>query len=109
MHWIYLFLAVIAEVVGSAALKQSCGFTKLAFTSLSIASFVIALFFLSLALRVLPLGIAYAIWAGVGIVLVSLIGVVVFRQTLDVAAVAGIALIIGGVVVINTLSHSTPH
>lgn len=109
MHWMYLGLAIAAEVAGSAALKQSAGFTKLSFAALSVASFAVALFFLSLALRVMPLGIAYAIWAGIGIVLISLIGVVVFRQTLDVAAIAGIGLIVAGVIVLNTLSNATTH
>ncbi len=109
MHWAYLGLAIFAEVAGSAALKQSVGFTKPVFAFLSVAGFAIALFFLSLALRVIPLGIAYAIWAGIGIVLVALLGVFVFRQTLDVAAIVGIGLIVCGVIVINTLSNSTAH
>ncbi|GAA0479160.1 SMR family transporter [Parasphingorhabdus litoris] len=109
MHWIYLGIAIAAEVAGSAALKESAGFTKLGFAAFSVASFAVALFFLSLALRVVPLGIAYAMWAGIGIVLISLLGVVVFRQTLDFAAIAGIGLIITGVIVINTLSNATTH
>ncbi len=109
MHWVYLGAAIVAEVAGSAALKQSVGFTKPGFAFASVASFAIALFLLSLALRVVPLGIAYAMWAGIGVVLVSLLGAVVFRQTLDVAAIAGIGLIVAGVVVINTLSSSTTH
>lgn len=109
MHWMYLGLAIAAEVAGSAALKQSAGFAKLSFAALSVVSFAVALFFLSLALRVVPLGIAYAMWAGIGIVLISLLGVVVFRQSLDFAAVAGIGLIVAGVIVINTLSNATPH
>ena len=108
MHWAYLCLGIVAEVAGSAALKQSDGFTKPVFAVLSLSSFCIALFFLSLALRVMPLGIAYAIWAGVGIVLVSLLGVVVFHRALDTPAIVGIALIVGGVIVVNTLSSSTP-
>ena len=109
MHWIYLGFAIIAEVAGSAALKQSDGFSKPGFALLSLTSFAIALFFLSLALRVVPLGVAYAIWAGIGIVLVSLLSVAVFRQTLDTPAIVGIALIVTGVVVINTLSDSVTH
>ena len=109
MHWIYLGFAIIAEVIGSAALKQSAGFTKPLFAALSLTGFAVALFFLSLALRDVSLGIAYAMWAGMGIVLVSLLGVFVFDQTLDFAAIAGIALIVSGVVVISTLSNSTTH
>ena len=109
MHWVYLGLAIVSEVAGSAALKQSLGFTKPGFALILLVSFSVSLFFLSLALRVVPLGIAYAIWAGIGIVLVSLVGVVLFRQTLDIAAMAGIGLIVAGVIVINTLSSSTTH
>ena len=106
MHWAYLSIAILAEVAGSAALKQSDGFTRIGTGVLAIAAFAIALFFLSLSLREITLGVAYAVWAGVGIVAVSIIGVTVFRQPLDMPAVIGIALIIGGVVVINTLSNS---
>ena len=109
MHWVYLGLAIIAEVAASTALKQSAGFTRPGFACLSVAGFAIALFFLSLALRVVPLGIAYAIWAGTGIVLIALLGVVLFGQTLDSPALTGIALIVCGVIVINTLSASTAH
>ena len=109
MHWAYLGLAIVAEVTGTAALKQSIGFSRPAFAVLSVASFAMALFFLSLALGAIPLGIAYAIWAGIGIVLASLLGLVAFRQTVDVAAIVGIGLIVCGVVVINTLSRSTTH
>lgn len=107
MHWLYLSIAILAEVAGSAALKQSDGFTRMGPAVLAVGAFVTALFFLSLTLRVLPLGIAYAIWAGVGVVVVSLLGLVVFRQTLDAPAMIGIAFIVGGVVVINTLSDTT--
>ncbi|WP_299396874.1 multidrug efflux SMR transporter [Pelagibius sp.] len=109
MHWIYLSLAIVAEVVGTSVLKQSDGFSRLGLGALSVVSFGVALFFLSLALRAIPLGIAYAIWAGVGIVIISLIGVVVFRQGLDAPAILGIALILGGVVVINVFSNTAVH
>ncbi|TQV79176.1 DMT family transporter [Denitrobaculum tricleocarpae] len=109
MHWVYLSIAILAEVAGSAALKQSYGFTRMWPAVLAVTAFVTALFFLSLTLRVLPLGIAYAIWAGVGVVAVSLLGLVVFRQALDTPAMIGIALIVGGVIVINTLSDTTGH
>ena len=109
MHWIYLSLAILAEVVGTTALKRSDGFSQIVPGILSIASFGLALFLLSLALRDLTLGIAYAIWAGAGIVIVSIVGVVLFRQDLDAPAIVGIALILSGVVVINTLSSSAVH
>ena len=109
MHWAYLSIAILAEVAGSAALKQSDGFTRLGTGILAIAAFAIALFFLSLSLREITLGVAYAVWAGVGIVAVSIVGVTVFRQSLDIPAVIGIALIVSGVIVINTLSSTTAH
>ena len=109
MHWIYLSLAILAEVVGTTALKRSDGFSQIVPSIVSIACFGLALFLLSLALRDLTLGIAYAIWAGVGIVIISIVGVVLFRQDLDAPAIIGIALILSGVVVINTLSNSAVH
>ena len=109
MHWAYLSIAIIAEVAGSAALKHSAGFSKLGFAATSVICFGFALFFLSLALKTITLGIAYAIWAGAGVVLVSLLGALVFRQTLDTAAIAGIGLIVCGVIVLNTLSNSMNH
>lgn len=109
MHWVYLCLAIVAEVTGSTALKQSDGFAKPIFAVLSLLSFSVSLFFLSLALRVVPLGIAYAVWAGVGSALVMVVGVLVFRQSLDVPGVLGIILITGGVVVINVFSRINTH
>ncbi|MEL7213844.1 MAG: multidrug efflux SMR transporter [Pseudomonadota bacterium] len=108
MHWIYLSIAIVAEVIGSAALKSSAGFTRPGATLLALGAFLTALFFLSLSLRVLPLGIAYAIWAGAGTVLVAGMSVLVLRQSLDTPAICGIALIVAGVVMINTLSKVTP-
>ena len=108
MHWVYLCLAITFEVAGSTALKQSDGFTRPSLAIFSISSFVVALFFLSLAFRVVPLGIAYAIWAGIGITLISILGSVVFRQALDLAAVIGIGLIISGVIIITVFSNSAP-
>ena len=109
MHWIYLSLAILAEVIGTTALKRSDGFSHIVPGIVSIAGFGLALFLLSLALRDLTLGIAYAIWAGAGIVIISIVGVVLFRQSLDAPAIIGIALILSGVVVINTLSNSAVH
>ncbi len=109
MIWFYLFIAIVGEVVGTSALKASDGFTKLAPSALSVLGFGVALFFLSLALRVIPVGIVYAIWSGTGIVLISLVGLFVFKQTLDLPAIIGMLLILAGVVVINTLSKSVTH
>ena len=106
MHWIYLAIAIVAEVIGTSALKASDGFTKL-YPSLVVAvSYGISFYCLSLTLRTVPVGIAYAIWSGVGVVLVSLIGWLVFNQKLDLPALLGITLIAAGVAVLNLFSKS---
>ena len=109
MHWLYLSLAIVAEVAGSSALKASEGFTRWPPTAFALLAFVLALYLLSLSLRVLPLGVAYAIWAGAGTALVALSGAFVFRQSLDIAGYVGIGLIIAGGVVINTVSTTSTH
>ncbi len=109
MAYIYLTIAIIAEVIGTASLKASEGFTRLMPSIATVLGFGIAFFSLSLVLKTIPVGIAYAIWAGAGIVLVTAIGYVWFRQALDWPAVAGIALIVAGVVVINVFSESVAH
>jgi small multidrug resistance pump len=109
MGYVYLCLAVVAEVIGTSALKASEEFTKLGPTLLVIAGYGIALYMLTLVLRTIPIGIAYAIWSGIGIALISLIGVVVFQQSLDLPAVIGIGLIVAGVAVINLFSKVAVH
>ncbi|MET2825661.1 DMT family transporter [Mesorhizobium shangrilense] len=104
-----LALAIICEVTGSSLLQKSEQFSRLIPTLAMALCFVAALFFLSQALKLIPLGVAYAIWAGLGIVLTSLVSVFVFRFTLDAAALAGIALIVSGVVVMNVFSNSVAH
>ncbi|MCV6547142.1 MAG: multidrug efflux SMR transporter [Cohaesibacter sp.] len=104
MNWLYLGFAILFEVAGTSALILSQGFSKALPTVLSLIAFAIAFFFLSLALKTIPVGIAYAIWSGAGIVLISLIGFFLFKQSLDLPALIGIALIIGGVVVIKQFS-----
>ncbi|WP_299360065.1 multidrug efflux SMR transporter [uncultured Paracoccus sp.] len=104
-----LAAAILFEVTGSSLLQRSAGFTRIGPTIGLAICFVLSLFFLSVALRTIPLGVAYAIWAGVGIVLTSLISVVVFRFPLDLPALVGIALIVSGVLVMNLLSNSTVH
>jgi len=107
--YLYLAIAIVAEVAATSALKASEGFTRLGPTLIVAAGYGLAFYCLSLVLRTVPVGIAYAIWAGVGIVLIALIGWLVLRQPLDVAAVVGIALIVAGVVVIQLFSKSTAH
>ncbi len=106
-YWGFLVVAIIAEVVGTSALKQSDGFTKLAPSLLVVASFALTFYFLSLAIKVIPLGVAYAVWAGLGIVLISLIGWLWFGQKLGLASIGGIAFIVAGVVILQ-LYTKTP-
>jgi len=107
MNWLYLAIAIVAEVVGTTALKASDGFTRFGASAVVVAGYGLAFYFLSLALRDIPVGVAYAIWSGVGIVLVSILGWWLFGQALDAAAVLGMALIIAGVVVLNAFSKVT--
>ena len=104
-----LAIAIVLEVIGTAFLQKSQQFTQVLPTVVTAIAYIGAFFFLSVALGSLSLGIAYAIWAGLGIVLVAAIGTIVFRQTLDTPAMLGIGLIIAGVVVINTFSKSVTH
>lgn len=109
MTYLYLFVAIVAEVIATSALKASDGFTRLMPSLIVIVGYGVAFFCLSLVLRTMPVGIAYAIWSGVGIVLVAGIGVVAFGQKLDLAAIIGLGLIIAGVLVVNLLSKSVSH
>ena len=104
MHWLYLFLAVIAETLGTTFLKMSNGFTQLFPSILAIALFCVALFLSAITLKYLAVGIVYAIWSGLGIVLVTLVGYFYFKQNLDLAALIGIGLITVGVLIIFTMS-----
>ena len=107
--WLLLSLAIIAEVFGTSFLKSSEGFTKLWPSVAVIVGYLVAFYFLSLSLKVIPVGIAYAICAGVGVVLIALIGWIVFSQKLDIPAIIGISMILGGVVVLNVFSSSITH
>ena len=107
--YLYLGVAIIAEVIATTALRASNGFTELWPSIISIVGYVVAFYFLSLTLRTMPVGIAYAIWSGVGIVLISLAGWLLYKQLLDLPAVIGMGLIMAGVIVINLFSKSTVH
>lgn len=109
MTYLYLFIAIVAEVIATSALKAAEGFTRLVPSLVVVAGYAIAFYCLSLVLRTMPVGIAYAIWSGVGIVLVAAIGTVAFGQKLDLAAIVGLGLIIAGVLVVNLLSKSVSH
>jgi small multidrug resistance pump len=104
MAYLYLAIAIIAEVVATTALKASDGLTRLSPTVIVILGYCMAFYFLALALKTMPVGVAYAIWAGLGIVLVTLVAAVLFRQVPDWPALLGIGLIVSGVVVINAFS-----
>ena len=104
-----LGLAIISEVIGSTFLVKSEGFSKLFPSIMVVVLFSIAFYLLSQVIKIIPLGIAYAIWGGVGIVLTAIVGYVLFKQTLDAPALIGIALIVSGVAVINLFSQSTGH
>ena len=107
MKYLFLFLAIVFEVVGSSFLKASDGFSKLLPTIITIVAYITCFFFFSQALKSIHLGIAYAIWGGLGIVLTTVISIVVFKQSLDIPAVIGIVLIVAGVLVMSFFSKST--
>ena len=104
-----LFTAIVLEVIGTTFLQRSEQFTRLVPTLMTGLCYAASFYFLSLALRTMPLGIAYAIWSGLGIVLVSVIGLLVFGQKPDLAAVTGLSLIVAGVVIVNLFSGSVTH
>ena len=109
MKWVYLLLAIVSEVVATSALKSSESFSRLWPSVLTVVGYGVAFYLLSLTLREMPVGIAYAIWSGVGIVLVSLAAVVLFGQKLDLPALIGMGLFVAGVIVINVCSKSVVH
>jgi len=106
---VYLTIAIVAEVIATSALKASEAFTKPVPLLITAIGYAVAFYFLALTLRTIPVGIAYAIWSGLGIVLISLVGVLWFRQSLDLPALAGLGLIVAGVIVINVFSNSVAH
>lgn len=107
--YLFLFLAILFETVATSFMKQSEQFTKLVPSVVTIVGYIGAFYSLSLVLKTIPVGIAYAIWSGVGIILITLIGLVVFKQHLDLAAFIGLGFIIAGVIIINVFSHSVSH
>jgi small multidrug resistance pump len=109
MHYLFLGLAILFEIIGTSFLKISAGFTKILPTIVVALSYIACFYFMSLSLKTIPLGIVYAVWAGVGIVLIALISVFIFKQSLDIPAIVGIALIVAGVFTINIFSKTTVH
>ncbi|RKR08940.1 small multidrug resistance pump [Flavobacterium sp. 90] len=107
MKYLFLASAIIFEVIGSSFMKASDGFTKWLPSAIVVAAYITCFYFLSLALKSIPLGIAYAIWGGLGIVLTAAVSVLVFKQKLDMPAIIGITLIVAGVVIMNFFSKTT--
>ncbi len=103
---LYLFIAILAEVIATSALKSAEGFTKLGPSIMVVVGYGVAFYLLSLVLRHMTVGVTYAIWSGVGIVLVALVGFVVFREMPDTPAIIGMGMIIAGVTVIHTFSNT---
>ncbi|MCL7944912.1 multidrug efflux SMR transporter [Marinobacter sp. ATCH36] len=106
IQWAYLSIAILAEVIGTSFLKSSEGFTRLTPSLVVVVAYIVAFYFLALTLKTLPVGVAYAVWAGAGVALIALAGYVFFGQSLDLAAMIGIGLIVAGVMVINVFSGS---
>lgn len=109
MTYLYLAVAILCEVIATSFLKVSEGFTRPVPSLITAAGYAVSFYFLSLALREIPTGIAYAIWSGVGIVLITTIAWVFQGQKLDMPALGGLGLIVAGVVVINVFSKATAH
>ena len=107
MHWIYLTIAICAEVAGTSALKASDGFTRVLPSVVVVISYGLAFAMLSQALRIFDLAVAYAIWSGAGIAAIALVGLWVYGQKLDLAGIIGIGMIVGGIVVVQLFSNST--
>ncbi|MFY0528182.1 DMT family transporter [Archangium gephyra] len=107
--YVYLAIAILAEVIATSSLKATAEFTRPWPSLLVIAGYGTAFYCLTLSLRVIPVGIAYAIWSGLGIVLVAIAGYLLYQQKLDAPAILGMVMILGGVLVINLLSKSAAH
>ncbi len=107
MPWFMLFVAIIAEVIGTSVLKSTEGFTRLWPSVIVVIAYETAFILLSLCLKKIPVGIVYAVWSGVGVALITLVAWIFLDQPLDAPALAGLALIVGGVVIINGFSKTT--
>jgi small multidrug resistance pump len=108
-QWLFLSVAIVSEVIATSALKATEEFTRLWPSIIVAIGYLSAFYFLALTLRTIPIGIAYAIWSGVGVALITLVGWLFYKQTLDMPAFIGIALIVAGVVVLNVFSKAVPH
>jgi len=104
-----LFLAVMAETIGTTALQASQQFSRLWPSVIVVVAYALSFYLLSITLKSMPVGVVYALWSGLGIILIACIGFVVFGQRLDLPAILGLGMIIGGIVVIQLFSNATPH
>ena len=109
MTYLYLLIAIVCEVVATSALKQADGFTRLWPSLVCIAGYGAAFYLLSILLKTMPVGVVYAIWSGAGIVLIAAVGWFRFKQSLDIAAIVGLVLIVAGVLIDNLFSSSVGH
>jgi small multidrug resistance pump len=109
MTYSFLAIAIIAEVIATSALKASEEFTKVVPSLIVIIGYGVAFYFLTHVLKTIPLGVTYAVWSGLGIVLVTIVGAILYKQTPDLPAVLGMGLIVAGVVVINVFSKTVGH
>jgi small multidrug resistance pump len=108
-HWLAIGIAIVAEVIATTALKASNEFTRLVPSLIAALGYGVAFYFMTISMRVLPVGIMYAIWSGLGVVLISLLGWLVHKQMLDLPAMVGMGFIVAGVVIINVFSKSVGH
>ena len=109
MAWVYLAIAIVSEVIGTLTLRASDGFTQSVPTTVCVVAYGVAFYALSLVVKTIPVGIAYAVWAGSGIVLITAVAAVWYKQIPDTAAIVGMSLICAGVIVINVFSNSVSH
>ena len=109
MAYLYLTVAILAEVIGTSALKASKEFTNLVPSLIVVAGYGVAFYFMTLALRSIPIGITYAVWSGVGIVLITIAGIFLYKEIPDLPAIIGMGLIISGVAVIHVFSKTVSH
>ncbi|AXI54868.1 Multidrug transporter EmrE (plasmid) [Pseudoseohaeicola sp. NH-UV-7] len=109
VHYLYLFIAVIAETIGTTALQASAQFSRFWPSVIVVIAYALSFYLMAVTLKYMPVGIVYAIWSGLGIVSIALIAFIVFGQRLDLPAILGLSMIIGGIVVIHVFSGTTTH
>jgi len=108
-NWLFLSVAIVAEVIATTALKSSEGFSRPLPSIIVVVGYLIAFYFLSLTLKTIPVGVAYAVWSGVGLMLIALVSWWLYGQKLDLATIAGMSMIMAGILVINLFSTSGGH